>query len=46
MMKKDYVAPTITVVKVQVQWCLLAGSGNMDASIEEGKLDDFPEDLE
>lgn len=46
MNKQVYVSPITRVIKVEVQGSLLAGSGSVDASIEEGKLDNVPDDWE
>lgn len=44
--RKDYKTPATEVVELEMQGSLLAGSGEQNVSIEDGKLKGFDEDWE
>ncbi len=44
--RKDYKTPATEVVELEMQGSLLAGSGEQNGSIEDGKLKGFDEDWE
>ena len=44
--RKDYKTPATEVVELEMQGSLLAGSGENNATIEQGKLNGFDEDWE
>lgn len=44
--RKDYKTPATEVVELEMQGSLLAGSGEQNGSVEDGKLNGFDEDWE
>lgn len=46
MTKRDYVAPSVEVVEMEIQTSLLAGSGEQRSTIEDGNLNGFDDEWE